>query len=451
MSQAGILNRGVLPPFTVVETLTGNSGGPVGPDGANNINVVGTGVISVVGNPGTNTLTITPSGSIASSFITNPATGTATPAAGVLTFAGTGGVTTSAAGSTVTIDGSGISAGTITGNTGGPQAQTAGNWTFVTANSTPIFAGAASTFTLDFGLRNLFLGVSPALTTGDENVAIGFDAGLSITSSIANVLVGFNAGTNLIDGDSNVAIGDNALASASTGNSENVAIGANSLLNLTTNTTDNTAVGFNSLISLDNGSSNIGIGSDAGNAYNGSESFNIVIGNPGLNGESGVTRIGSFGNQTACFISGIDGIDLSTAKVVTEASDQLGTSVLTAGTGISVTPGVGVITIAATGSGTTNLTVTSVNNAASPYTVLGTDSFLAVNASGGAVTIRLPNAPATGRVFYIKDSNGTAAASNITVTTVGGAVNIDGATSFVMNTAYESINVVFDGAAYEVF
>ncbi len=57
MSQ--ILQRsggGPVPP-TVVETLTGNTGGPVGPTG-NNINVVGTGLITVTGNPGTSTLTI---------------------------------------------------------------------------------------------------------------------------------------------------------------------------------------------------------------------------------------------------------------------------------------------------------------------------------------------------------------------------------------------------------
>jgi len=57
MSQ--ILQRsggGPVPP-TVVETLTGNTGGPVGPTG-NNINVVGTGLLTVTGNPGTSTLTI---------------------------------------------------------------------------------------------------------------------------------------------------------------------------------------------------------------------------------------------------------------------------------------------------------------------------------------------------------------------------------------------------------
>lgn len=61
MSQAGSLGGGIIPPGAVVETLTGNTGGPVGPDGASNINVVGTGSISVAGDPGTNTLTISTS------------------------------------------------------------------------------------------------------------------------------------------------------------------------------------------------------------------------------------------------------------------------------------------------------------------------------------------------------------------------------------------------------
>lgn len=41
-----------------VDTLTGNSGGAVGPDISNNINIVGTGAITVSGNALTNTLTI---------------------------------------------------------------------------------------------------------------------------------------------------------------------------------------------------------------------------------------------------------------------------------------------------------------------------------------------------------------------------------------------------------
>lgn len=62
MSQAGA-NSSVVPiPAVVVETLTGNTGGAVGPDGAHNIFVLGAGSISVGGNPGTNTLTITHTG-----------------------------------------------------------------------------------------------------------------------------------------------------------------------------------------------------------------------------------------------------------------------------------------------------------------------------------------------------------------------------------------------------
>jgi len=55
---------GIVPPGSIVEFLTTNSGGPVGPDGANNINVLGnTGNnITGVGNPGTNTLTFSVSG-----------------------------------------------------------------------------------------------------------------------------------------------------------------------------------------------------------------------------------------------------------------------------------------------------------------------------------------------------------------------------------------------------
>lgn len=122
---------------------------------------------------------------------------------------------------------------------------------------------------------------------------------------------------------------------------------------------------------------------------------------------------------------------------------------LTPSTGISITNGAGTITIAA--SGTSNFTVTAVNNAASPYTVLSTDNFLAVDTSGGAVTINLPNAPATGKVYYIKDSKGTSAGANITVTTPGGVVTIDAGTSYILNVNYQAIGVVFDGASYEVF
>lgn len=123
---------------------------------------------------------------------------------------------------------------------------------------------------------------------------------------------------------------------------------------------------------------------------------------------------------------------------------------ITAGSNISVTNGAGTITIAANTAAQV-VAYTAVNFAASPYTALSTDYYLGVNATGGAISILLPNGPTMGRIFAIKDNVGIAATNNITVTTVGGVVTIDGAATFVMNTAYESVSLIFNGTSYEVY
>ena len=92
---------------------------------------------------------------------------------------------------------------------------------------------------------------------------------------------------------------------------------------------------------------------------------------------------------------------------------------------------------------------TTVNN--SPYNVLNTDAYIGVDSSVMPITINLPNMPQNGRVFVIKDSTGSAAINNITVTTVGGIILIDGATTYVMNTAYQSIQLIFYVDHYEIF
>lgn len=122
---------------------------------------------------------------------------------------------------------------------------------------------------------------------------------------------------------------------------------------------------------------------------------------------------------------------------------------ITAGSGITITNGAGSITISTAGADLLNYT--QVTNAMSPYLVLTTDEYLGVNTSGGGVTILLPNAPSTGRVFYIKDRNGTSSTNTIGVTTVGGAVLIDAAATYTINTDYEAIQVIFNGTNYEVF
>lgn len=127
---------------------------------------------------------------------------------------------------------------------------------------------------------------------------------------------------------------------------------------------------------------------------------------------------------------------------------------LTAGSGITLTQTFNAsgntFTIASTGSSSV-LTFTTVTHAQSPYTVLSTDQFLEVDTTGGAVTIKLPNAPTTGRSIIIKDYKGNSSTFAISVTTVGGTVTIDGQTTYTMASNWSSITVAFDSANYYIY
>ncbi len=86
-----------------IETITGNTGGAVGPDGSGNINIVGTtNIISVTGNPGAHTLTIDAGPLLATEYDTD--SGNAIPSGGVLNIVGGSNINTSGAGNTVTIN-----------------------------------------------------------------------------------------------------------------------------------------------------------------------------------------------------------------------------------------------------------------------------------------------------------------------------------------------------------
>lgn len=113
-------------------------------------------------------------------------------------------------------------------------------------------------------------------------------------------------------------------------------------------------------------------------------------------------------------------------------------------------PGTNTLTISE-GSGSQTVGYTSINHAASPYTVLATDYYISADVTAGVISILLPNAPATGRIFAIKDKVGLSGTSNISVTTVGGAVTIDGVTTYTMNSNYASIQLIFNGTSYEVY
>jgi hypothetical protein len=428
VSQIGqILNTN---PFSIVETLTGNTGGPIGPTG-NNINVVGAGVVSVAGNPATSTLTISVSGTIATTY--DEDSGSATPAAGILNINGgtsVGGVATNintiGSGNTVQI--------CLNNNINLPNTNSAGTAGIYKLNSI--------NFLNNYGTRNTFLG--------------GFAGTLGLTTASAT---------------SNTGVGYSVLSSLTTG-TQNTSVGALSSTLLTTGSY-NTNLGYDAGGGLLTGSYNIIIGQSAGIDYVSAESSNIIIGNAGTVSENNVIRIGTQGSgnaeQDVCFIAGVyqgAGYGATYQPVIVDSHGQLSSlsstngqiliggtggspafETITAGAGITVTNGANSITIAATG--TTTLTYTLVNT--SPYVVLSTDEFLGVDCSGGAIQINLPNAPSTGRTYTIKDITGSAGTHNITVTTVGGAINIDAAVTYVMNNNYQSVNVLFNGTNYLIW
>ncbi|MFP3859268.1 MAG: hypothetical protein ACLFUW_00450 [Bacteroidales bacterium] len=147
---------------------------------------------------------------------------------------------------------------------------------------------------------------------------------------------------------------------------------------------------------------------------------------------------------------------LSSLGVATDGQLPIGStgsdpvlSTLTAGDNITITNGSGSITISADGGGT--LDITSLDDTDSPYTVLSGDEYLSCDVSGGTLTIEMPNSPSTGRVITVKDSGGDASSNNITVTTVGGSVTIDGSTTYVMNTDFQAARFIFNGSFYEIF
>lgn len=89
--------------------------------------------------------------------------------------------------------------------------------------------------------------------------------------------------------------------------------------------------------------------------------------------------------------------------------------------------------------------ITVVNVAA--YDLLVTDVVLHVTyISTGAVTVTLPTAQATnGRQIDVKDAVGNADVNNVTISTEG-AETIDGQSTFVISTKYESASLYsYDG------
>jgi hypothetical protein len=362
MSQSGSYNTSGGGGGAPITTLTGNTGGAVSPS-AGNINVVGTGSISVTGNPGTHTLTISSSGGGGGITTLDGDSGSATGT--TVTIAGGSNINTSATSATVTInlDDTVSISGSMTAGTGftattGDVAITAGNLDLpaLGGGGTQGVINVSGTPALFFYQTGTYLGQGAGnfTTAGIDNTIIGESAAPSITGA-SNVVIGTEAGTDLLGGNHNTAIGTFALSGLTTGSA-------------------NVAIGFN-----------------GGALYLGAESSNICIGTLGVTGDNNTIRIGDPAVQTSSFMAGQYGVvpSLSPQMATIGSDGQLGSQAI---------PG---------GGGTTWSEVT-----ASTLSMAVGNGYI-LNNSGG-VTATLPSTAAVGDIMEIvgKGTGGWTLAQN---------------------------------------
>lgn len=93
--------------------------------------------------------------------------------------------------------------------------------------------------------------------------------------------------------------------------------------------------------------------------------------------------------------------------------------------------------------------VFSARRVSATTTISKNDMYIGVTGNASAVVLTIPTASMTAnQMFQIADEAGTANTKNITLTPASGTIN--GASSFVMNAAYQQVSIVFDGTNYFV-
>lgn len=425
-------------------TLTGNTGGPVSPDGANNINVIGdlASGINVVGNPPTNTLTI---------FNVNglPVVGFTVDA---FTGPGTNPVLPDAMG-LVTITGGQVAAGT-------------------TSNVIRTDSLAANTYTIEIQRSQAV--ASP--TVGDNGVChfnsaqftVDADGFVSI-SNAATIEIVVDAstppGTNPVvpDAMGQFTITGGQIAAGSTTNvirtdslaantftieiqrSQAVAsstIGDNGVCHF--NSAQFT-VDANGFVSITGGSTVFSIVVDAFTA----PGTNPVL--PNMSGEITITG-GQVAAGTTTNVIRTDSLAANTFTIEIQRSQAVASSTV-GDNGVSHFDSAN-FTVDSNGFVSLLSQAFNYTDVVGPttYVVLSTDYYISCDPSGGAITLQFPNAPTFKRLWVVKDRTGSAAVNNITLTTPGGTVTFDGLTSYIMNSNYEALNLLANSTpTYEVY
>lgn len=171
------------------------------------------------------------------------------------------------------------------------------------------------------------------IAANNAGASVSFDNGgttslFNTTDALRNVWIGTGAGVLGAQTGQNVGVGGFALGSVTdTTSGNNVAIGDSALLGLNDGAGSNTCVGSGALLSLVDGDNNIAVGFSAGNAYTGTESQNICLGNPGVAGDMGSMRLGNI-NTTETFVEGVASVAVENLLGVTidSATGQLGSA-----------------------------------------------------------------------------------------------------------------------------
>ncbi len=166
---------------------------------------------------------------------------------------------------------------TVTNTIGiGKDVVTTVNHEIIIGNSTntKFSAGTGSTFK------------ARLVPTADENLCLGENAFLVITTGVSNLAYGFNSSRQLTEGNSNVSLGAQALQTNLVG-SQNVGVGRRSLFNV--HAGQNVGVGTNAGRDINLGIANIFIGDGAG--YNGGTGQVSTVDNTMGIGQNVVTTV----------------------------------------------------------------------------------------------------------------------------------------------------------------
>ncbi len=161
---------------STLTTITGDTGGAVGPDSLSNINILGASSITIDGSPSSHTLTLN-SSTVPIQYITD--SGTATPSAGILNIVGGLNINTVGSGNTVTIKTPSLSEGVVYANSSGVYTSlskgTNGQTLIGSTGSTPAWANITSTggsITITNGANSINL----EATTPPSGTTVAFSA-----------------------------------------------------------------------------------------------------------------------------------------------------------------------------------------------------------------------------------------------------------------------------------